>query len=49
MSHTVLVVDGRLNPVIEQQGIERTLDIADGVIMISPRIADSIILRTASQ
>jgi Transcriptional regulators len=47
--YTVLVVDGRLNPVIEQQGIERTLDIADGVIMISPRIADSIILRTASQ
>lgn len=49
VGYTVLTVDGRLNPLLEQQAVERTLDLADGIIMISPRMSDDFISQTARQ
>lgn len=47
--YTVLVVDGRGHAHLERQAIERTIDFADGIIMISPRIPDPVVIQTAKQ
>lgn len=47
--YTVLVSDGRQNPHIERQAVSRTIDLADGVILISPRIPDAAIVQFSQQ
>ncbi|MGM0386303.1 MAG: LacI family DNA-binding transcriptional regulator [Actinomycetota bacterium] len=45
--YTVLLSDGRQNPHVEKLAIDRTLELADGIILISPRMPDAVIQQYA--
>lgn len=47
--YTVLVIDGRINPHIEYQALERSIDLAEGLILVSPRMPDAQILEFARE
>lgn len=47
--YTVLVSDGRESPHVEKLAIDRTLELADGIILISPRMPDAVIQQFARE
>jgi len=47
LGYSVLVSDGRANLHVEQQAIHRSVELADGIILISPRMPDGAITEFA--